>query len=114
MISSKFRTVAAVATLSLMSVVGVASMASAQSTTSNPAAKTKVASCTGAADHKQAQTLRLQALGLDLKAAQARLAEATTKNKPQAVARINARIAKIIARIAQVQANQLKLNTKCP
>lgn len=110
MLSTKFRTVTAAALLSATSLVALASMASAQETTT---AKPKVHSCTGAAEHKQAQNLRLQALDLDMKGAQARLAEATAKNKPGAVARINARIAKINARIAQVKANQVKLTAKC-
>ena len=110
MFSTNFRKATAVTLLSITSVVGFASMASAQETTT----KQKTPSCTGAADHKQAQALRLQALDFDLKAAHARLAEATAKNKPEAVARITARIAKINARIAEVKANQAKLAAKCP
>jgi len=111
MLSKKISTVTAAALLSATSLVAFASMASAQETASP---KAKVHSCVGAAEHKQAQGLRLQALDLDMKAAQARLAEATAKNKPAAVARISARIAKINARIAQVKANQVKLTAKCP
>ena len=111
MFSFKVRNVAAVAVLGITSVVGVASVASAQS---SDTAKAKVVSCTGATEHKQAQVLRLQALALDLQGAQARLADATAKNNAKAVARINTRMGRITARIAQVKANQVKLATKCP
>lgn len=107
MFSTKLRTITAASLLSVTALVGVGTGASA-------AEGTKVPSCIGASEHKQAQSLRLQALALDLTALQARLADATAKNKPEVVTRINARVAKLNARLAQVHANQAKLTAKCP
>jgi fructose-1-phosphate kinase PfkB-like protein len=77
-------------------------------------AKTNPVKCVGAAEHKQAQALRLQAAQLDLTAAQARRAAAVAAGLAARVARIDAHIAKITARIATIQANQAKFVARCP
>ena len=94
------------------SIVGFAGIATAESTPTTKAPHPL--KCVGAADHKAAQALRLQALSAELSALNARLAAAQAANKPEAVARIQAHIAKVNARIAQVQANQIKLAARCP
>ena len=94
------------------SIVGFGGIAHAESTSTTKAPNPL--KCVGAADHKTAQGLRLQALSADLAALNARLAVAQTANNPVAVARIQANIAKANARVAQVQANQIKLATRCP
>ena len=113
-----FRKFAASALIAGSSIVGFAGIAQAQTTSPTVATATTKApnplKCVGAADHKTAQGLRLQALSADLAALNARLAAAQTANKPVAVARIQAHIAKVNARVAQVQANQIKLSTRCP
>ena len=113
-----FRKFAASALIAGGSLVGFAGIAHAQTTTPATVAATAKApnplKCVGAADHKTAQGLRLQALSADLAALNARLAAAQAANKPVAVARIQANIAKVNARVAQVQANQIKLATRCP
>lgn len=89
---------------------GGAGAASAQSTptTTNPL------KCVGAADHKKAQALRLEAAKSDLAALQARRTAAVNAGKTEAVARIDARIARVNARIAQIQSNQAKFAARCP
>ncbi len=92
-----------------------ASSASAQST---PAQSTPTTTnplkCVGAAEHKQAQALRLQAAESDLAGLQARRAAAVQAGKNEAVARIDARIARVNARIATIKANQAKFAARCP
>ena len=113
-----FRKFAASALIVGGSIAGFAGIAHAETTATatTPAstATTNPLKCVGAADHKTAQGLRLQALSADLAALNARLAAAQAANKPVAVARIQANIAKVNARVAQVQANQIKLATRCP
>jgi hypothetical protein len=75
---------------------------------------TKVHSCTGAADHRQAMDLRVQAVNLDIKAAQARRAEAVTQGNTVRVAKIDAHIARLNARLATLAANRAKLDKRCP
>ena len=108
-----FRKFAVSALIAGSSIVGFAGIAHAESTTPTTKAPNPL-KCVGAADHKTAQGLRLQALSADLAALNARLAVAQTANNPVAVARIQANIAKANARVAQVQANQIKLATRCP
>jgi hypothetical protein len=81
--------------------------------TSGPAT-TKVHSCTGAAQHRQAMDLRVQAVNLDIQAAQARRAEAVAKGDTTKVAKIDARIAKLNARLAKIAENKAKLDKRCP
>lgn len=107
-----FRKFAVSALIAGSSIVGFAGIAHAESTSTTKAPNPL--KCVGAADHKTAQGLRLQALSADLAALNARLAVAQTANNPVAVARIQANIAKANARVAQVQANQIKLATRCP
>ena len=107
-----FRKFAVSALIAGSSIVGFAGIAHAESTSTTKAPNPL--KCVGAADHKTAQGLRLQALSADLAALNARLAVAQTANNPVAVARIQANIAKVNARVAQVQANQIKLATRCP
>jgi hypothetical protein len=91
--------------------IGSSSVAQAQSTQVTQPNPVK---CAGAAEHKQAQGLRLQAAQLDLTAAQAKKAAAATAGRTAAVTRFDARIAKITQRITQIQANQVKFVTRCP
>jgi hypothetical protein len=74
----------------------------------------KVRSCTGAAEHRQAMDLRVQAVNLDLKAAQARRAEAVAKGNTVRVARIDANIARLNARLVKIAANRAALDKRCP
>lgn len=107
------RSIAASSALTLLALTGFAGTANAQAT--NPTAKApNPLKCVGASEHKQAQTLRLQALSADLAALNSRLSVAQANNKTEAVARIQANIARINARVAAVQANQVKLTTRCP
>ena len=116
------RTITAGATLAVASLVGFAgftSAAGAETTTvaGQATVSAKVPNplkCVGAADHKTAQGLRLQALNADLSALNARLAVAQSTNNAKAVERIQAHIAKVNERIAKVQANQAKVAAKCP
>jgi hypothetical protein len=68
--------------------------------------------CVGAAEHKQAQSLRLQAAQADLAALQLR--KTASVGRAAATARIDGRIAKVTARIAKIQANQVKFAARCP
>jgi predicted transcriptional regulator len=70
--------------------------------------------CAGAAEHKQAQALRLQAAQADIAFLNARKAAAQAANRPKAVTRIDKRIAEVTQRIAKIQANQAKFLTRCP
>ena len=107
-----FRKFAVSALIAGSSIVGFAGVAHAEATPTTKAPNPL--KCVGAADHKAAQGFRLQAISADLAALNARLAVAQTANNPVAVARIQANIAKANARVAQVQANQIKLATRCP
>jgi uncharacterized protein HemX len=91
-----------------LGVSGAAFAQSAPPTTTNPL------KCVGAAEHKQAQALRLQAAQAELAGLQARRAAAVAANKTQAVARIDGHIAKVTAHIAKIQANQATFAARCP
>ena len=86
----------------------------ADSTATSPAPTTKVHSCTGSAQHRQAIDLRVQAVNLDIQAAQARRADAAAKGDAVKVAKIDARIAKLNARLAKLAENKAKLDKRCP
>ncbi len=70
--------------------------------------------CAGAAEHKQAQALRLQAAQADLAFLNVRKTAAQTANRPTVLARIDKRIAEVTQRITKVQANQAKFLARCP
>jgi hypothetical protein len=96
--------------LSAATIVGGAATAQAQTapTTVNPV------KCVGAAEHKQAQALRLQAAQADLAGLQLRRAAAAAAGRTAQVARIDGRIARVTARIAKIQANQVAFAVRCP
>jgi hypothetical protein len=102
-------------TLASAATVGGSTVASAQTTilvaTVTPTASLK---CVGAAEHKEAQALRLQAAQADLRSAQARKAAAVAANNTAAIARIDARTARITARVAKIQTNQATFAARCP
>ena len=107
-----FRKFAVSALIATASVTGIAGIAHADTTPTTKAPNPL--KCVGAADHKAAQGFRLQALNSELSALNARLAVAQSSNNAAAVARIQGHITKVNERIAQVQANQTKLATRCP
>jgi hypothetical protein len=92
--------------------IGGSSVASAQTSVA-PVAKMSL-KCVGAAEHKEAQVLRLQAAQAELRSVQARKAAAVTANNTAAIARIDARTARITARVAKIQANQATFAARCP
>jgi hypothetical protein len=91
-------------------IFGGANAASAQSATPT----TNPLKCVGAAEHKQAQSLRLQAAQSELAGLQARKTAATAAGNTKAITRIDGRIARVSAHIAKIQANQAKFATRCP
>ena len=87
----------------------VAIPASAQAATTNPV------KCAGAAEHKAAQSARLQAIQSEIAALNARRgAVVASGKKPERLTRIDAHIAQLQARVALVQANQAKFAARCP
>jgi hypothetical protein len=99
-------------TLVSAAIIGGSSVASAQTTT--PVAPKASLKCVGAAEHKQAQTLRLQAAQAELRSAQARKAAAVAANNTAAITRVDARMARITARVAKIQTNQATFAARCP
>lgn len=92
--------------------VGGASMATAEaSATTAPKHQLK---CVGAAEHKQAQALRLQAAQADLAALRSRRAAAVAAGLTARVVKIDAHTAKVLAHIAKIKAGQDKLSARCP
>ncbi len=98
-------------TLFSATTIGGSGAASAQSAV--PVVKSSL-KCVGAAEHKEAQALRLQAAQADLRSVQTRKAAAVAANNPTAITRIDGRIALVTARIAQIQANQAYFAARCP
>ncbi len=103
------------ATIALTAIASIGGMSAAGAQTAQPVpSTTNPLKCVGAAEHKQAQSLRLQAAQADLAALQKRRAAAVAAGNTTAVARIDGRIAKVNAHIAKIQANQAKFAARCP